>query len=405
MLKREIKESRSIFHPSNRVIVMAKANREGNSSWRSIIEKIYRTPGHAAAYSSAQRLKHELHKTYNLDIPLHEIQEWLSDNYSYSIHKPARVVFKRNPIIATHIDQQWQADLLFLPDLARDNNSFKIALVCIDVLSRFAWGELMKSKTGEATTEAFYRILKRAAPRKPDKLQSDKGKEFVNKTFQNLLKDNDIKFFTTNSEFKAAIAERFIRTLKTKIYQYLDDNATNKYIDKFQDLINSYNKTVHSTIEKAPIEVSEENEPEVLRNLYGERWYSGDKFKPSDSKYKVGDYVRVSKVHGKLFRKGYKGNWTDEIFKITSARHRHPRNEYSLIDLNDESVDGVYYDDELQKVPNAKPESDEFLIEKILKTRKLKGRPKEHFVKWKGYSDKFNSWIKAASIKDLKSQK
>ncbi len=376
-------------------------NKNERSSWQSVIEKIYRTPGHAAAYSSAQRLKHELHKTYGYDIPLNEIQEWLSDNYSYSVHKPARIIFKRNPIIATHIDQQWQADLLFLPELARDNNNFKIALVCIDVLSRFAWGELMKTKTGVATAEAFYSILKRASPRKPDKLQSDKGKEFLNKTFQTLLKDNDIHFFTTNSEFKAAIAERFIRTLKTKIYQYLDDNATNKYTDKFQALISSYNQTPHSTIGKAPIEVTEENEPDVLRLLYGERWFSGDKYLPSSSKFQIGDFVRVSRVHGKLFRKGYKGNWTDEAFKIIAIRHRHPKNEYSLSDLANESIAGVYYDDELQKIPNFNPQTGTFAIEKILKTRISKGQ-KEHLVKWKGYSDKFNSWIKASSIKDIK---
>jgi len=386
---------------------MATASpKESNSSshkrpsWQSIIEKIYRTPGHAAAYSSAQRLKDELQKTYGRTVPLHEIQEWLSENYSYSIHKPARVIFKRNPIIATHRDQQWQADLLFLPDLARDNKNFKIALVCVDVLSRYAWGELMKSKTGASTTEAFYSILKRASPRKPDKLQTDKGKEFLNKDFQNLLKDNNIYFFTTNSEFKAAIAERFIRTLKTKIYQYLDDNSTNKYIDKFQALIDSYNQTPHSSIGKAPYEVNEANEPEILRALYGERWFSGDAY--LNTKFKVGDYVRVSKAHGKLFRKGYKGNWTDEMFKIISARHRHPKNEYSIVDLADEPIGGLYYDDELQKVPNANPESGEFHIEKIIRTRKLKGRQKEHLVKWKGYPEKFNSWVKATSIKNIK---
>lgn len=374
------------------------------TKWKTIIAKIYSTPGHAAAYSSAKTLQRELKNSYKTIVPLHEIKAWLAENYSYSLHKYARTKFKRNPTIATHVDQQWQGDLLFLPDLAYFNKGFKIALVCIDVLSRFAWGELMKNKDATSTTNAFHSILKRANPRKPDKLQTDKGTEFTNKQFQLFCKDNSIHFFTTHSDFKAALAERFIRTIKTKIYQYMDDNATNTYYDKFQALIDSYNSTVHSKIQMAPRDVNDENIPQVLNRLYGERWFSGDTFQLNDTevKFKIGDYVRVSGVHGNIFRKGYKGNWTKEIFKIASAKHFHPQNEYTITDLMDEPIQGTYYDHELQKVSEFDPETHEFRMEKIVRTRKLKGKPKEFLVKWEGYPDKFNSWIKASKVKNIK---
>jgi transposase InsO family protein len=373
---------------------------EPANKWKQILKKIYSTPGHAAAYSSARTLQTELKKTYKQFVPINEIQDWLTENYSYTIHKYARSTFKHNPIIATHIDQQWQGDLLFLPELAYFNKGFKIALVCIDVLTRFAWGELMKKKDGEATTKAFRAILKRSSPRKPDKLQTDKGKEFLNRQFQNLCKENDIIFFTTNSDFKAAIAERFIRTIKTKIYQYLDDSATNTYIDQFQALIDSYNSTIHSTIGIAPKDVNESNVPKVLNHLYGDRWFGGDKLR--EMKFKVGDFVRISGVHGNIFRKGYKKNWMKEMFKIASARHFHPQNEYRIVDLMDEPIKGTYYEQELQKIPSFNPETHEFRMEKIVRTRTLKGKPKEHLIKWEGYPEKFNSWVKASSVKKIR---
>lgn len=329
-----------------------------SEKWKTILKKIYSSPGHAAAYSSAKTLQQELKKTYKQHVPIDQVQAWLTDNYSYSIHKYARSKFKHNPIIATRIDQQWQGDLLFLPELAYFNKGFKIALVCIDVLSRYAWGELMKKKDGESTTKAFRAILKRASPRKPEKFQSDKGKEFLNRHFQTLCKENQIEFFTTHSDFKAAIAERFIRTIKTKIYQYMDDNATNTYMDQFQALIDSYNSTVHSTIKIAPKDVNESNIPTVLNHLYGERWFGGDKL--NQMKFRVGDYVRISGVHGDIFRKGYKKNWMKEIFKIVSARHFHPQNEYKIVDLMDEPIKGTYYEQELQKLPSFNPETHEF---------------------------------------------
>lgn len=365
--------------------------------WDSIIKQVYGTPGHAAAFSSAKSIQREIQKSYKISIPLVHIQTWLNANESYTLHKPARIHFERNPIIATHIDNQWQADLLFLPDLASFNKNYKIAILCIDVVSRYAWGELMYSKTGIATADAFEIILKRASPRKPEKLQTDKGKEFLNGSFQKLCKDYEIEFFTTNSDLKAAIAERLIRTIKTKIYQYLDNNNTNTYIDKFQEIIKSYNETYHSSIKMAPKDVTVETTAEVIKNLYGFLWDGPDKILKQD--LEIGDFVRISKVRSSLFRKSYKGNWTEEVFKIKSIFYRHPQTMYELTDLNDKKIEGTFYDSEIQKIP-IDMSLKEWKIEKIIKSRTIKGQ-KQHYVKWLGYSDDFNSWIKAEGIKKL----
>jgi transposase InsO family protein len=368
--------------------------------WTRLLELVYRTPSHAASYSSAEALQREIKKSYRVLIPLTFINDWLNKNYSYTLHRRARVVFPRNTILVTHIDAQWQADLLFMPDLERANKSFSVGLLCIDVMSRYAWGELMPSKHGYVVRDAFEKILNRSAPRKPDQLQTDKGKEFLNASFQKLLKDNGIGFFTSNSDFKAAIVERLIKTVKSKIYKYLDDNNTLKFTDQFQNILQSYNNSYHSSIKMAPSEVNYDTMDVVIRNLYGHILPNGDDHRPSQPPLSVGDYVRVSKIKSKLFRKEYKGNWTEEVFQISHVYHTAPHVTYGIVDLDGEKIEGMYYGYELQQIPSVDLDKDEFKIERVLKTR-TRNKVKEMYVKWLGYPDKFNSWVKATSVRSI----
>ena len=104
-------------------------------------------------------------------------------------------------------------------------------------------------------------------------------------------------------------------------------------------------------------------------------------------KYQVGDRVRISKSR-QVFDKGYLPFWTEEIFTIRKRGHGFNESVYYLRDLNGENVEGGFYEKEIQKVQ----ELDEYRIEKVLKTKKSKGKTL-YLVKWKGWSDKFNSWI------------
>ena len=378
------------------------ATADNEESWENVLEKIYSTVGESGAFSSSpQKLQRVMIDKYGIhSVSQKQIKEWLRDKYSHSLHKRARIRFPRNPIVATDIDEQWQGDLLFMKDLAKFNKGFGIAFVVIDVVSRHAWGELMKDKSAKETTEAFKKILQRAHPRKPKRLQTDKGTEFLNKQFQDVLKKNDIDFFTTFSDYKAAIAERFIQTLKTLVYKYLDENYIDTFYDKFQDIINTYNKTVHSRTKFAPADVTQENVGHVLRNLYGHMWKSGDYLNMKKIKFKVGDYVRLSKIHSGTFRKSYKGNFTEEIFQVASIKHSVPYVTYGIKDLQGKEILGSYYEQELQKIPAANINKKQYWkIEKILKTRTVAGGKKEFLVKWLNYDDSFNSWISADKVK------
>jgi hypothetical protein len=321
----------------------------------------------------------------------------LNEQRTYSLHRRAVHKFPRNPIIASYIDQQWQADLLFLPDLKIYNDNIVCSLVCIDIVSRYAWVETLANKSGEITTAGMLKILERAHPRKPTKLQTDDGTEFFNKSFQQLMKQRNIKHFSIKSDTKAAIAERFIRTIKEKIYRFLDNQpGNNRYIDHLQDLVTSYNSTYHVSIKMAPNEVDQTTLSKVLHNLYSHLWTKNTKNARKPPLYKINDRVRISSARN-IFRKGYKGKWKEEVFIIHKNRFGFPQHLYTLKDWHGRILDGSFYENELQKM-NLNDDS-LFIVEKILDTRQRRGREKEFLIRWAGYSEDFDSWEPESNIK------
>ena len=191
----------------------------------------------------------------------------------------------------------------------------------------------------------FKKILKES-DRRPNKIWVNKGSEFYNNSFKNWLKDNDIEMYSIHNEGKSVIAERFIRTLKNKIYKYMTSISKNVYIDKLDDIVDEYNNnTYHKTI----------------------------KIKPP--KFEFGDYIRIPKYKN-IFAKGYMPNWSEEVFIISKIKNT-VRWAYVNNDLNGKEIIGTFYERELQKT-NQK----EFRIEKVLKKKGDK-----LYVKWKGYDN------------------
>ena len=146
----------------------------------------------------------------------------------------------------------------------------KFLLTCIDVFSKFAWVVLLKNKTGESLVNGFQSILD--LDRSPEKLQTDKGTEFLNRNFQSLLEENRIHFFTTNSELKASVVERFNRTLKTRMWKYFTAKNNRVYIDILQDIICGYNNSYHQSIGRAPASVNLLSVGQVRRKLHSKSW-------------------------------------------------------------------------------------------------------------------------------------
>ena len=134
--------------------------------------------------------------------------------------------------------------------------------------------------------------------RKPNKIWVDKGSEFYN-SFKKRLKDNDIEMHSIYNEAKSVAAERFIRRLKNKIYKYMTAISKNAYINKLDDIVNQYNNAYHRTIKMKPVDIKD--------NTYIDFEKENNN---KDPKYKVGDYVRISKYKD-IFAEGYMPNWSE----------------------------------------------------------------------------------------------
>ena len=174
--------------------------------------------------------------------------------------------------------------------------------------------------------------------------------------------------------------------MKEKMWKYFSANSKNNFIDQLPDLVKEYNNTRHSSIKMTPIKASKkENELRVWRNLYPDHLEIYD-IKP---KFSVGDKVRISKKK-KIFEKGYTTRWTEEICTIVEVKRTSPIT-YKITDLNGEEITSTFYEPELQKTSQ-----ELFRIEKVIKRGK-----KKSLVKWKVYSDDFNSWVDNKDIVNI----
>ena len=154
-----------------------------------------------------------------------------------------------------------------MSSLACLNKGYKFLFTGIDVFSKFAWVVPLKNKMGESLVNGCQSVLDTG--RSPEKLQTDKGTEFLTPNCQSFPKENSIHFFTTNSELKASVVELFNRTLKTRMWKYFTAKNTRVYIDDLQDIVQGYNNFYHRSIGRAPASVSILNVGQVRRNCKG----------------------------------------------------------------------------------------------------------------------------------------
>uniref|UniRef100_A0A669DYD4 Integrase catalytic domain-containing protein n=1 Tax=Oreochromis niloticus TaxID=8128 RepID=A0A669DYD4_ORENI len=348
--------------------------------------KIYHDPAHPAGLASLNKLRIATAEAIGVKPSLSQVKHYLERDDTYTLHKPARIHFPRNRVLVNGIDKQFQADLVDMSEYMTDNDNVRYLLTCIDVFSKYAWVRCLTTKTGPAVAAAFEDIL--AEGRIPMKLQTDEGKEFYNTTFKQLMKRCNIKHFSTASEVKSSIVERFNRSFKGRMWKYLTSVNSRRYVHVIPELTQAYNNAYHRSIHMAPAEVNKDNEKLVFNTLY--------KTTPQRKvcfKFNVGDTVRISKLRG-VFRKGYEQTYTDEIFTVKERIGRQPP-VYRLADLAGEVLKGTFYEPEIQRVIVDKNKT--FKIESILARKKV-GRKKMALVKWLGWPTSFNSWIPEKDI-------
>ena len=215
------------------------------SNWEKYLEKIYFDPLHLASFQSPLRLYHTVKKEGKHKISCRQIKQWIQKQESYSRNKGVQK-FSRGRIIMEGIDAQFNADLASFISYAQDNDGYKYLLVVIDIFSRYGWVEPIKEKTAREVINAFDKTLQEGCI--PKHLRTDAGKEFTNNSFQEYLNTKNIVHLTTHSEKQANYVESFIQTIKSRLYRYMIERNTTRYIDILPQIVESYNKTWHSGI-------------------------------------------------------------------------------------------------------------------------------------------------------------
>ncbi|XP_065654803.1 uncharacterized protein LOC136081418 [Hydra vulgaris] len=225
----------------------------------------------------------------------------------------------------------------------------------------------LKSKTGVDVANALNKIFKNSSnlrgsegfnsygserpknssnfqERKCQKIWVDKGLEFYNKHVKAL----GVELYSTENQEKSCVVERWNRTMKDKMFKYFSANSTRKYIEVFDEMVNKYNNTKHTSIKMTPVQASDKKN----ENIKG------------------------------TFEKGYTPRWTEEVFTVSQVQFTDPPT-YKITNDNGEEIQGTFYEQEMQKTDQSI-----FRIEKVI--RKLKNKS---LVKWYGYPDSFNSWV------------
>lgn len=318
---------------------------------------------------------------------------YLSTDNAYTLHKQIRRKFPRRKTVVYGRGHLWQADLIDLSSLSNNNDGNKFILTVIDCFSRKAFARQLRNKTAVEVRNAFISILEENQYVGPVYLQTDKGSEFLNSIFQDLLSRYQIKQYSSeNEDIKAAIVERFNKTIKSRMFRYFTYTKSSRYVDKLQDFVYSYNNSYHKSIKMSPEKADTGNyDGLIFETLYP----TASPKKKIKWKFNIGDKVRISKYRNNIFEKGYVSKWTTELFVIDSRYTTDPVT-YGIKDLTGESIKGKFYSQELQLVLKDDVvafDSDVYQIERIIKTRFNKRlRKKEYFVKWLNYPLSQASW-------------
>ena len=229
-------------------------------------------------------------------------------NEKYS--KPPKKNYATNKTNVYYIDDIWSLDILDSKDHGPEiNRGYRYVLVIIDNFSKFGWTIPIKNKNAQTIKDSFENILI-SSKRKPNLIESDRGKEFYNNIFQDFLNKNDIKLYSRNSSYGAVFAERFNRTIRDLLKKIIFEQGDAKWIDVLPTITKQYNNRTHSSTKLTPIQASlKKNEGYVYKNLIDKR----NKIKP---KFQINDLVRTADLK-KTFSKGDTTNWSYKMYKTT----------------------------------------------------------------------------------------
>lgn len=349
------------------------------------LKELYYSTSSPAGLRSRKKLSEAAKKE---GISQRDVDAFLLKQATYTSFKPARTRFRSGFYNLFGSYKLAEVDLMDVTQFSRFNNNIKYLFVLIDVFSKRLFVKPLKSKTSAETARALRAILSENKITF-ETIQADMGSEWK-KDFASLLKELNIRFrWAVTSLHKASVVERVQRTLRSLLNKYMYSRQTKVYYDELDNIVQSYNTTVHSSTKFAPNDVKPANYYEIWSRKY---LRNARPIKPP--KYRPGQTVRISKIRHTLDKRT-KQSFTEEIFTIYSVVRRNSIYMYELKDSGGEHLQGLFYEQELSPVT-----VDDTTLYKIDRIIKYKGRDKKRqaLVSWSGFPLSAASWIPVADI-------
>ena len=335
--------------PSSQAIISSPVTTDRHlRSKHQTLRQIYYNPSHPASFSSPRRL-FRASRIVNRRIKLKDVLDWLSSQKTYVLHKYTRTEFDRRKVLVRKHQHQYQADLMYVNVLEKDNDGVKYLMIIIDCFSRFLAIVPMKERTANASLKAL-KIGFKAMKKLPKKFQTDGGSEFFNNLVSNYLRSNGIVHFSSSQhDIKAQMAERVIRSLREDLHKYMMRNNTLRYLPVLQSFVNRHNNRKHSAFEEkfAPSEINDKNYKEVYDILYKDYF---DQLNKQKFDFKIGDVVllAVDKKSGKLGKMTQ--TFKEDEYIIFDRFMTFPPVYRLKYKSNGVLKKGTYYAEQLQKI-------------------------------------------------------
>lgn len=289
-----------------------------------LLQEYYNNP--STMGTSRDQFFHKLFNEFH-GITKQQVQEFLLRQPSYQIHRRVRRHPVVKPIVVTTPNQHWQMDLISMaePTMVHMNNGMTYCLTVIDVFSKKAWAEPLKSKHAREIVKALKKVIAEAGV-KPSILQSDNGAEFKNETTDGYFQQEGIKAihslaYTPTSQ---GAIERFNQTLKHLIFQQFSLFSTKKWTDVLPQLLENYNNSLHSTTGKRPNDLANkqrDSQPvkEAKKRIIQRAKQAIEQTRREFTELKKGDWVRVHvEGEGGQFKHRYKAQWSKRVYKVVS---------------------------------------------------------------------------------------
>lgn len=359
-----------LFKDGKQIIPVENAN--------AVLQELYDDP--ATGLKSYRQLWQTVKEKY-IGINSKTVQRFTASQQTEQVQRPVIKAKVNKPIIKSAPNQQFNMDLIDMSGLAGLNNNVHFLLTVIDAFSKKAWVYPLKTKEEGGVRDALKALFDSEG--KPLVIVSDNGSEFISKAVNALLDEYEVRHIYTKaySPQSNAQVERFNKTIKTKIYKFMEHYNTQHYLDALPKLVANYNDTVHSVTKRKPDDLhalgnsnpraEKKVAPEVQEQFdeakagiekQATKWLDKTDALPLKDNIKMGDYVRIAEGQkpevkkNKIFRKSYERQWSAEIYQVAWVNYADKTtipDSYTLVSPEGEILSTQYYRDHLQKVkPN-----------------------------------------------------